>query len=185
MPNIKAEVTDQGLDYWASRPYLKEATRERLRQAEVILLPREGFQGKDLLTFPVRTEEFYGFLKRELGEDHPVDLAIEEEDYQELALHGALYDLGLLFVGGAFAGLVSIITDYINRRAEGKKEEATVRVQLIVQEEIEGVTRSVKLSYDGSADEFQSSMQAAIQNTPGVALSAPKPLPPQATDADA
>jgi hypothetical protein len=154
------------------------------------LLPREGFRGEDVLTFPVRTEEFYGFLKQELGNAHPIDLAVEEKDYKELALHAGVIELGALLVGSVLVPLlVNVISDYINRRAEatGKNDEPTVRVELIVQEQTPEAVRTIKLSYDGPATDFLPSMKEAIQNAPGLALPDPKhqALPPKSPDANA
>lgn len=184
------ESTDQGIDYWASRPYLNAETQARLRQVEVVLLPREGFRGQDLLTFPVRTEEFYKFLKQELGDAHPVNLAIDDKDYKELALHAGLIELGTILVGSVLVPLlVNVISDYINRRAEttGKIDEPTVRVELIVQEQTPEAVRTTKLSYDGPAKDFLPSMKEAIQKAPGLALPDPKQqaLSPMSADANA
>jgi hypothetical protein len=177
---ITTEPTSQDLNYWATRPYLRQETQERVRKAEVVLVPREGFRDQEIRSFPVRTEEFHRFLKDALHDRHSVDVAIEDKEYKELALHSALIELGALVVAGFVAPLiVNIISDYINRRAEAaaKKEDAKVRFELTIVEQDKDSVRAVKIAYDGPATDFLPAMQKALAETPRVAVLPPPALP--------
>lgn len=166
---ITIETCAENSAYWASRPYLGAKTRASIAVADVLLVPQEGFRGEDVRSFPVGTESFYSHLRDKLGDKHVIDLAIEEEEYKELALHSALIVLGTLVLKYVVAPIaVKVVADYIGQklRGEAKKEAATVRFEMIVQEETASGIRAVKISYDGPALEFQQAMEGAIKQPP-------------------
>ncbi len=171
MAKIEKTETTQTLDYWLSRPYLSEDVKNGLSRAKVLVVPHEGFRGKDIRSFPVGTESFLEYLGENLPGDVPVEIAINDEDYNELALHSALLIIGSAVVGSFLAPiLVNVVSEYVNRRLSGEKQkkETTVRWELTV---VDG-TRAAKLSYEGPAIEFQPEIQKALSD---FAL----PAPPQ------
>jgi len=182
---ITTEPTNQDLNYWASRPYLRPETQERVRKAEVVLVPREGFRDQEVRTFPVRTEEFYDFLKTALSDRHAVDLAIEDDEYKELALHSALIELGgMVVLAVVVPVVVNLISDYINRRAEAsaKKDELKVSFDLTVVEQNQGSARAIKIAYNGPITDFLPAILNAVAETPRVVVvqTPPPPALPEA-----
>ncbi len=169
MTKARIEASNEDTAYWAARPYLCEETRAKLPKADVLVVPQEDFRGEDIVLFPVRTDEFYGFLKEQLGEKYSVELAIEDDGYKELALHSGLIILGTLVLTRLIAPIVvKVVSDYISQRLKGeaKKEAAQVRFEMIVQEQTADRIRAVKISYDGPALDFLPAMQEAIKQQP-------------------
>ncbi len=168
MGKIEIKETTRALDYWLSRPYLSSDVRRSLANAKVILVPEEGFRDRDVRVFPVGTEEFYNQLREKLPGDLPLEIAINEDDYKEVALHSAVLILGGLVVTGVtlvvLPVLVNVVSEYVNRRLYGDKDraEAIVRWELTV---VDG-SRAAKISYEGPAIDFQSEMQRAISELP-------------------
>lgn len=167
MSKVHLEETTQDWDYWLSRPYLSAKVRQSLALSKVLLVPQEGFRGRDVQLFPVGTEDLFNHLKEKLPTDVPVEIAIDDAEYKEAALHSALLILGSVVVGGAtlvvIPVVVNVVSEYINRRLfnEKDRQETTVRWELTV---IDG-TRATKLTYEGPAVDFPAEMQQAISKT--------------------
>jgi hypothetical protein len=165
MDRIQIEETVQNRDYWITRPYLSEAVRQSLAQSNVLLVPQEGFRGQDVQVFPVCTEDFFSHLKEELSSDFAVEIAIDDTEYREAALHSALLILGSIVVGGVtlvvIPVIVNVVSEYINRRLYNEKdrEETRVRWELTV---VDG-PRATKLTYEGPAVDLSSKMAQAIE----------------------
>ena len=178
MAKIEIEETTEGLDHWLSRPYLLDEVRRSLASAKVLLVPQEGFRGRDVRVFPVGTEEFFNQLREKLPHDLGVEIAINDDDYKEVALHSALLIIGSVVVASVtlvgLPVLVNVVSEYINRRLYSDKDkmDARVRWELTV---VDG-SRAVKISYEGPAIEFQSDMQRAISELPKLAPPPARPM---------
>ncbi len=165
MSFITTQATDHGFDYWSSQPFLKDETKRKLNEADAILVPQEGFRGNQEPTFPVCTEEIFQFVRERLDGQATADIAIEDEDYKEVALHSALLIIGAFVVTSLVAPvLTDVVSEYIKRRIYGdaKGDRTNVRFSLTVEERIAGSARRIAISYDGPASEFHTSMKNAI-----------------------
>ena len=128
--------------------------------------------------FPVCTEEFFLHLKETLPSELPIEIAVDDAEYKEAALHSALIILGSIVAAGAtllvIPVVVNVVSEYINRRLFTDREriETTVHWELTV---VDG-TRAAKLTYEGPAIDFASEMQQAIAQLPVSLPSASVPL---------
>lgn len=171
MSYFTIEETDKTFQYWHTRPYLSDEIREALSRSTVMLVPQEGFRGKDIRVFPVGTEDFVDHLKRTLPSDLQVELAITDDDYKEVALHSAVLIIGSIVVGGAtLLGpvLTDVVSEYIKRRLFSDKErrETTVRWDLTM---VDG-TKATKITYDGPAIDFPEQMRNALSQSQSATL---------------
>jgi hypothetical protein len=168
MGKTTVQPTDQGYEYWRTRPYLSDETRDAVKNAPVLIVPTEGFREQDIRVFPVQTEELFHFLREKMPPEATVEIVINDKDYKELALHGALLIVGSIVAGGAtlFAipVLVNVVSEYINRRLFTENEQKTtdVRWELTV---VDG-TKATKLTYEGPAIDFRTEMLTAIAQLP-------------------
>jgi hypothetical protein len=177
--NLRIEPTRESIQTWAERPYLTHTLRNRLRNAEVIIVPNEGYaEDADLLYFPVRTEELFHFL-RERGHDaFSVEICIEDSDYKELALHADLLTIATVVVQLVVAPVVvQLILDYLRRRLGNREKDSEVKSKLTIVDEANG--RSLDLSYKGPAAEYKDVMVAAISKMAEQTDSGSKRRPPQ------
>ena len=160
---LAVENTEESIQTWASRPYITNAVREHLLQANVLIVPNEGYGDRaDLVYFPVGTERLLGSLREAAQEGLSVDICIEEEDYKELSLRADLMIIASFVVESFIVPVaVSLVAEYIKRRVEGREKEVEVRSKLVVNDSATG--RSVKLSYEGPATEYRDVMVKALQ----------------------
>lgn len=183
MTFVKLEATEQDWGYWIGRPYLSAEISQSASEASVLLVPQEGFRDSDSKVFPVRTEEFFEDLKTNLPDDLKVEIAIEDDEYKEVALHSALVILGSVVVGGASLVLapivVNVVSEYLKRRlfTEKEQEGTTVRWELtVIRPE-----QAVKLTYEGPATEMNSNLSEAIAQ---ISNDPPKLEPPALIEDD-
>jgi len=114
MSKATVEKAELGFEYWATRPYLKKETQERLKMAEILLVPKERFRENDMRVFPFGSDVLFARLQKELGGRFKVDVAIEDGDYKQLSLHSVLIDLGTFVVTSiAVPVLVSVLSNYL------------------------------------------------------------------------
>ena len=106
--------TSENFEYWLNQPFIDDALREELRSASVLLVPTIGFRNDDELTFPVETEQFLGYLKRNLPDGITVDICIEAEQYQELSLNSNYRRIGTFVVASVILpAFLQIFSSYV------------------------------------------------------------------------
>lgn len=81
--NVSESEKDRG--YWASRPWVSAMTAEKIRSADVLVVPWEDFRPESPALFPQGTTDFVGALKA--GDLGAVEVAVDQENYAEIALH--------------------------------------------------------------------------------------------------
>ena len=164
-PVIKLDDSEEGFAYWANREFLSPETKASITSSQILLVPDEEFRDGTTLTFPTGTEGFCDFVREELGTDHSVEIAIEDKDYKELALHGAtLIVAGVVATAVAAPVLVHVINKFIDRKffKDPKKNENHIRIEMTVEERIGDQVRIRKLSYDGPVQNFETNMHQTL-----------------------
>jgi len=182
MAEIQIEEASGNREYWLNRPYLSEQVRGLLDRSSVFLVPQEGFRGQDMQVFPVGTEGFFQHLRDSLPSDASVEIAIDDDQYKELALHSTL-----LIIGGAlvtlyfFPVLVEVTSEYIKQRllSEDEQNATLVRWEVTV---VDG-ERTRKLTYEGPPNDLSKKLLDAISQSPSdIPINPTHPLIEEATD---
>jgi transcriptional regulator with XRE-family HTH domain len=165
IPNYSIAPTEKGFSYWMAQPYLDEMARHEAASADLLLIPQETFRDKAGPLFPVGTEEFLAFLRdQSRSYNCKVDICISDADYQELALHGEVLVLSEIVVKFALLPIATkLVADYIGRHLWSSKESHKAKVGITVDMVNLGKDKTVKITYDGPADEFSSAMHSATE----------------------
>ena len=154
-PSLEVEETEHGLGYWRERAYLSAETRERLDGANVILVPREEFRGESIRAFPQGTEAFFDHLTDAAATDGiSVDLAIDDDEYVELALHSDTLRLATIVVSStvlpvALGVVANFVTDWLRKKL--RPEDCRIETEIVVTRGDE--LKAVRFRYAGPADE--------------------------------
>lgn len=152
---LNVEETEQGFETWATKDYITSETAERIQNAQVLVLPVENFRDVEGPLFPSKTEEFYRYLRANVPKEHKVEICIEDEDYQELALH---YDLiilaGLLVADVSFPIVLNVVSDYIYAKLSTLRRERAIKVTLSVVVDKKAKTKSKTFTFEGTPDRF-------------------------------
>lgn len=145
--------------------------REQLERAGVLIVPWEDYKNVDGPVFPPETDEVFEYLREQLPESIPVDLAVKDEDYRELGLHGELLFLPtLMMLVGAEAQVsltINLLSNYVYDWAKRfrSRENGTVKSQVLINAE----AKTISITYEGPPGAFQETMKEAIRaalNTP-------------------
>jgi hypothetical protein len=136
--------------------------RERLASADALILPLQDILDYEGPVFPAVTRELYEFLRTAANGQVDVEVATEDDEIEELVLHGDLIVLGILLVKAAAANITfGLLTNFLYDRIKkksGDAESTTVRCELVIEED--GVSRSLK--YDGPASTFEKLLGAGL-----------------------
>ena len=152
---------------WADRSYVPGELRDRVRRADVLLVPEEGFRGRPEPLYPVGTVDLYQFLRENSSGPQPfeLELVVADEDYKELALHSALVIVATVVATYFVAPIiVNLISEYLKKRIPQLEsaKETNVRFQLKITGGDEKA-RNLDLNYEGPANKFQEQMTEAIR----------------------
>lgn len=163
--NCSIEPTDKDLSYWITQPYLDDTTRREVASADLLLIPQESFGDQTGPLFPVGTEEFLAFLKgRSELSGYGVDIGISDAAYRELALHGETLIISEMLVKLAVLPVaIKLIADYIRQHLWSSRESRKVKTAITVDMADAGKNQTVKIIYDGPADDFASAMRSATE----------------------
>jgi hypothetical protein len=172
-----------------AKEYVTEDLRRALQDVDVLLVPRDGFREHDGPLFPVGTEELLQAFRDRAGTLR-ADVAVEDADYRELALHADVLTIATVVVtAGVVPIVVDVIGEFIKRRIWKQNDDRVVRAEILVTRSRGDETQSARITYDGPADGFSKSMAEAVaalrigDSTAGVQLAAPeKPALPASTD---
>lgn len=161
-PSVEVAGSDLTRASLVERPYLDDLSRERVRGADVVLVPHEGFRDEAAVTFPTGTEELFTFLRDRAPAGVAVDAAITEGEDRELGLHFDVLTIANVLVEHAFAEAVAVLIGEWLRQHLGKRHRETeVDSSLFVQRE-DG--SAVQIRYRGPASEYETTLRQALSH---------------------
>ncbi len=157
---VRMSITEQGRTYWRSRAFIPDSVRESIAHADILAVPLEGFRDHSDPVFPTGTEDLIEAMRLHAGSEFAVDICIGEDNYQELALHGLMLQLGQWFLTAIAAPVVAnALWAYIQKqRGRSAAKDDTVRVRLLVQRSSSDMETVVQIEYEGAADQFHAVM---------------------------
>ena len=128
---FKVEQSNENFDTWTAKEFVSEDIRPTLRQASILVVPTLGFRDTNEPTFPVGTEDFLAYFKERLPKEFTIDICVDDEHYQELALHSNYKRIGTFLVSTvALSVFLNILSSYIYDNVI-KEEESKPQIQTI------------------------------------------------------
>jgi hypothetical protein len=129
--SLEVAETDKDRAYWTSRPWLTNA--ETVRAADVLLVPWENFRENKPALFPLGSGDLFRELSKALG-DKSVAVAIDQGNYEEVALHAEATRLATLFVTlVALPFVVNLLSSKVDRWLNDPVPPQTVEMEVIVE----------------------------------------------------
>ena len=154
-------VTRSDVDFQEiySKPYFPKDLEEDLKNANLLLLPYEGFKATTGPVFPEQTMEFYNFMKKFDSNDLIGDICISDEDYAELELHAELITLASMIVKMAVLPLaINLVSNYLDRKIQERNHKTDLKVKVNITV-VDG-DKSKSISYEGDANKFEETLQS-------------------------
>jgi predicted DNA binding CopG/RHH family protein len=151
---------ETGFQYWSTAGFLSDETRATIGKSDIVLVPAEGYEDYAGPVFPVGTNELFQFLRSKAPSGINVELATEDTNYAELALHGDVLYLASVLVTLLGAPVATgLIVEYLKRHLGSRLDNTEVRASMIL-DGLDGKT--IKLSYEGPACTFEKTMKEAL-----------------------
>lgn len=141
------------------KPYFPIEYAEEIKSANALIIPYdEGFRDHKHPLFPEQSGEFYQFVKEASnGTEVIFDICASDEQFQELELHADLITIPTIILSSVILPIVTgIIANYLTDKIKIRRTDLKVKVNLIV--ETNG--KSKKISYEGDADKFESTIKS-------------------------
>ena len=158
---FKFRENSKSKEYWLNRPYISEDLRNKLLNADILILPQEGYEKYDQPLFPNGTEDLLLYLKENAQGKFIVDICIESKDYEELHLYEDLIIIGSFFVSAIFLPIItSLVASYIKDRLGKRMEKVDIKCDFT----IDNQKKFVKLSYQGPAPYFVQSIDRILDS---------------------
>ena len=155
----KINVTDADINFESiyEKDYIPQKYIEDIKQANVLIIPNEGFRDKKGLFFPECTSEFYQFLKS--TSEIKTEICIDDDKFEKLELHADIVYVATLIVQYAVLPIVtSMIASYLYDKVKSmnkEKDETNTNVHIIVEKN----GKSQKIDYEGSIENFEETMK--------------------------
>jgi hypothetical protein len=142
-------------------------------------LPDAGFRDYPGPVFPQGTVDFLAYLRGHAPNATSVEIAAEDADYKEIALHFDVVRLATLFVEYAAAPLaINLIASYLWEHLGSRSKKAEARASIVVHREDGAQSQTVRISYEGPATGVEQALKDAIASIPAPAQPAIPTQPP-------
>jgi hypothetical protein len=164
---LVCDNTDRTLTYWSSLDSLSPETKSAIGRASIIIVPDDGFRDHSGPVFPVGTVEFFRLLRERSPRGAAVEIAVNESEYKEVALHSELVRLAGVIVEYVLAPVVAgLIVEYLKTRLGSRFSKSEVEASMTV-DQSDGVNHKAwQITYRGPAPTFESVVGGAIASLP-------------------
>jgi uncharacterized protein (DUF4415 family) len=154
---------ETGFQYWSGAGFLSDETRAAIGKSDIVLVPAEGCGDYAGPVFPVGTNELFQFLRSKVPSGINVELAVEDANYAELALHGDILHLASVLVTLIGAPVATgLIVEYLKKRLGSWLHNTEVRASLILDQGNGVNSKPIKISYEGPARTFEKTMNEVL-----------------------
>lgn len=145
--SIDVSESQKNVDYWATRPYVDQALSDKVRRAEILVLPWEDFRDGEPILFPNGTADIYRTLLDALPGS--VALLATPENYKEIALHANVSRWPMLLVKqAAIPILLGVLSSELDSMAFHHEQTVELRIVIATQGQ-----QCVQIEYKGPAND--------------------------------
>jgi len=156
---VDVSETERDRNYWAAKTTGNAELVSQIRSADILFVPWEN-RGKEELTFPTGTAEFFHTVSRRFAPGAVV-LASTPEAYVELALHSNETRWPTIIVSTVLlTALGNILSDEIEKALSGPTPPATIEMQVIVENER---GKCISVQYKGPPDRMVNTLIAEAE----------------------
>lgn len=145
-----------------SKSYFPSELEEDMKKANLLLIPFEEVSTNEGPVFPEETNKLYEYIKNYDNKELVGEICISDDDYVEVELHADLITLAHIIVDIAvFPITVTLIGNYLECKIEGRENKSDVKAKVNLT--VVAGDKSINISYEGDADKFEETINAANQ----------------------
>lgn len=135
-----------------SKDYVSDGTKVLIKNCSVLMLPLENFRKQTPLCFNEGFRNLFFYLKENLPENS-VELCIDKEKIEEIALHSAEFHLGKFLIENIIAPVfVDLLSDYLKNKLFAKDDDIA-SIELIIADK-NGKDKSKEISFKGKTTDL-------------------------------
>lgn len=151
---LKVKQSQTSREYFIETAIVEnDELKSQLFLADILLVPFvTEFRDIQEALFPERAEEIYTFIRSRIQDEYSIDICVEGEDFQELALHEDLVYIGSFFLQFLAAPiLVNVLSEFIKQRISNRPHKnPLINVKL----HIENKGKTTEIEYEGYSEGF-------------------------------
>jgi hypothetical protein len=131
---------------------------EKIKTADILLLPYEDFREYQNCLFPEQTYQFYTHLTKEAEKQHlSVDIGVSDEDYKEIELHADVVNIAdVLIQWVLFPVVAGMISAYLYDLVRQRKKKMNANIKITVEKN--GKAKTV--NFEGDIENFERAMKS-------------------------
>lgn len=131
---------------------------EKIKAADILLLPYADFRGYRDCLFPEQTYQFFTHLMKEAKRQSlTVDLAVSDEDYKEIELHADVVNIAdVLIQWVLFPVVTGMISTYLYDLVRQRKKKINANIKISVEKNGKAKT----IHFEGDIENFERAMKS-------------------------
>ena len=150
--SLEVSATEHGRSFWLDQGLARQ-NFEGVSAAEVLIVPLKDFREGVAFAFHQDTASFARYLTKNLAGQAKIEVLADDDEYVEIALHGASLRFSTLVVSAVIAPvLLNLLSSYIYDELKAKPSD-TVEMSLVIESHD---CRSVHVGFKGEARDFVS-----------------------------
>ncbi|MBD8625950.1 hypothetical protein IFT64_03265 [Oxalobacteraceae sp. CFBP 8753] len=149
---IEVNETVQDRFFWLGQGLAHNNLAE-VSSADLLIVPLKDFREGIPFAFHQDTASLARFLAKKMAGQAKVEVLADDEEYLELALHGASFRFCTIFVSVALAPLlINLLSSYIYDELKAKPSD-TIEMSVVIEDH---QCRSMHIGFKGDAKDFNS-----------------------------
>jgi hypothetical protein len=148
--SIEVAETEQTRSFWLNQG-LAQKNFEEVSAAEILIVPLKHFRDGVPFTFHQDTASFARYLARNLAGQAKIEVLADDEEYIEIAIHGASFRFSTIVVGTVVAPiLINLFSSYLYDVLKAKPGDS-VEMSLVIEDHD---CRAMRVAFKGDAKDF-------------------------------
>lgn len=166
--DTKLETSDTDITFEKiyKKEYIPTEYLDDIKKANFLILPNERFRDEKGIFFPETTRQLFEYIKEFSTEDIIADIAVSDNDFQQLELHSAVVEVATIIVQWVIIPVTtSIIASFLYdliKKYHRSPDEITAKVKIIIEENKN--KKSKMITYEGPVSGVKDSLEQATKN---------------------
>lgn len=157
--SLEVSATEKNSSFWLGQGLARQNFRE-VSAAEVLIVPFKDFREGVPFAFHQDTPSFARYLAKNLAGQAKIEVLADDEEYIEIALHGASIRLSTIVVSAVIAPvMINLLSSYIYDELKAKPGD-TVEMSLVIED---NHCRAMHVGFKGDAKDFVSAADRVRQ----------------------
>lgn len=155
----KIEYTNLSLKTIRNKEYYPKKLAD-VNKANMLLYPYENFRENEKLLFPETTREFFDYLKANAPDDLIPEVAVDDDDFQEIELHDITIIIPSFIVTSIMLPIaINLVSNFIQKIIDKRaQKKANAKLEIVISE------KNKKIKYDGPAGEMKDILLEAVKH---------------------